>query len=599
MEREKTFNRFIIINLIIGILIIATYFIVQSAQFEEERYYKLLDGEWNFVEQQLLTPTSFEKLVSSEEVVTVELPESFKMHTGKVNNYGTYQRIIDIPPQLIGTTLAFKIPYQYGAYRLWVNEEEIVAAGQVAQKAAEHETAMVPQIGYFLPLEDELLITIQASSFNHIRGGLENTIEFGEASLINEKHMKSAIFNLFINGCIFIMGVFMVLFAWYNKREFLFLLFGTFAILISIRSLFTAPFYYIYLFPSMSWVAATRLEYILSISVSTLYLILLWKWHEQYFSKKLMIGSVSVAAIVFVLTLFTQPVFFQALFFKVFTVTIPIFFYLIYVVYKSLKAKMPMVKINLFGMFLIFLAFFNDFALGSNWYTGQPLMLPAVAIYVTIHVFLMSKEFADKKIQTERLNHELQLLNTELDQRVCERTEQLAVANEKLEELALKDGLTGVHNRHSFNEYLVNLFRVAQARKAPLALIMLDIDEFKLYNDTYGHVEGDFILKKIVEIIGNVLPDNSFFARYGGEEFVVLLPNTKKEQAFQTAEVARQAIERAHLTSKGSVRGYVTVSLGVAVMNHAQEFQSDLELIKAADQRLYEAKQKGRNRVVG
>src|SRR5699024_3836005 len=104
--------------------------------------------------------------------------------------------------------------------------------------------------------------------------------------------------------------------------------FGAFAMLISVRSLFTVPFIYTLVFIDMSWLWGTRLEYILTEATSVFYIILLWKWHEKEFSKKIMYGLVLVLIFLIITTLFTQPVLFQDLFFKVFYITIPTFFYL-------------------------------------------------------------------------------------------------------------------------------------------------------------------------------------------------------------------------------------------------------------------------------
>src|SRR5699024_1670612 len=141
-----------------------------------------------------------------------------------------------------------------------------------------------------------------------------------------------------------------------------------FAMLIAARALFSVPFYYTLIFLDMSWVWGTRLEYILTEATSMFYVILLWKWHEKEFSKKIMYGLVIVHLALIITTLFTQSVFFQALFFNVYYLAIPTFFYVIYVITKSIRNRNQFAKVNLIGMGMIFLAFFNDFAIGQNWY---------------------------------------------------------------------------------------------------------------------------------------------------------------------------------------------------------------------------------------
>src|SRR5690625_6941236 len=108
-----------------------------------------------------------------------------------------------------------------------------------------------------------------------------------------------------------------------------------------------------------------------------------------------MYGLVVVHISLIVATLFTKPVFFQTLFFNVFYLAIPTFFYMIYVIAKSIRNHNRNAKVNLIGLGVVFLAFFNDFAIGQNWYQSTPLMLPAIGIYIIIHVILMSKNFAE------------------------------------------------------------------------------------------------------------------------------------------------------------------------------------------------------------
>src|SRR5699024_9515804 len=115
------------------------------------------------------------------------------------------------------------------------------------------------------------------------------------------------IVTLFMNGSIFIIGLFMILFAWYRRHEPMFLIFGIFSMLISARALFAVPFYYTLIFLDMSWLWGTRLEYILTEATSMFYVILFWKWHEKEFSKKVMYGLVAIHLVLIVTTLFTQP----------------------------------------------------------------------------------------------------------------------------------------------------------------------------------------------------------------------------------------------------------------------------------------------------
>lgn len=296
-------------------------------------------------------------------------------------------------------------------------------------------------------------------------------------------------------------------------------------------------------------------------------------------------------------TVFTRPVIFQPLFFKTFYLSIPFFFYIVYIVLKNLRTHSSYATMNLIGIAIVFVAFFNDFAIAGDWYDSGRFMLPAVGIYVFMHFVFMSKGFAQSIQETEELNAQLFTLNTSLDRRVQERTAQLNKLNEDLKELTLTDGLTGIYNRHSFNEFMEKAFKKAQEKQLYLSVLMLDVDYFKKYNDHFGHVAGDELLKKLVKVVAIQLPQNSFFARYGGEEFVIVLPSMNYEEAYEIAESVRQAVAGARLDHPYSELDFVTYSIGVATMTKGEEFNSETELIDKADRKLYEAKQRGRNQI--
>jgi diguanylate cyclase (GGDEF)-like protein len=166
---------------------------------------------------------------------------------------------------------------------------------------------------------------------------------------------------------------------------------------------------------------------------------------------------------------------------------------------------------------------------------------------------------------------------------------ELREANALLRTQATRDTLTGLRNLRALRERMSEEIERARRHKEPLSLLLLDVDRFKQYNDTFGHPAGDDVLCKVARVMEDQARGTDFVARYGGEEFVILLPNTTVEAARVAAERVRAAIECASWTQRP-----VTASIGVATTD-----ASDAEaavLLAQADTALYAAKAQGRNR---
>jgi len=193
---------------------------------------------------------------------------------------------------------------------------------------------------------------------------------------------------------------------------------------------------------------------------------------------------------------------------------------------------------------------------------------------------------------------ELRQRNRELEALVAERTQTLAQVNHRLELLSNTDGLTGIANRRHFDDALAREWARAQRGAAPLALILLDVDVFKHFNDHYGHLAGDACLRTLATTLAQVgaRREGELAARFGGEEFVVLLPGADLAAAAEVAHHVQAAIQQLALPHEGAPHGIVTVSFGVASLQ-PQRDQLPEELVRRADRAMYRAKQGGRNRI--
>lgn len=168
--------------------------------------------------------------------------------------------------------------------------------------------------------------------------------------------------------------------------------------------------------------------------------------------------------------------------------------------------------------------------------------------------------------------------------------------NDILENLASKDPLTEVSNRRAYDQVCCEEWRRCQREKLPISLIMLDVDQFKQYNDNYGHGAGDECLVRIAKAIGNCIHrPGDMLARYGGEEFAVIMSGTHSAGAVQLAQQFHTAVAELAIPHEHSiVAPYVTISVGVATTSRADEVTLE-QLSEAADKMLYQAKESGRN----
>lgn len=165
-----------------------------------------------------------------------------------------------------------------------------------------------------------------------------------------------------------------------------------------------------------------------------------------------------------------------------------------------------------------------------------------------------------------------------------------------LQQLATRDGLTGLANRRCFDDTLNAEWQRALRHQQPLSLLMVDVDNFKQYNDAYGHVGGDECLQRIASAVASEMRANDLVARYGGEEFAVILPNQSLKGAAIVAERIRCRVEQLHLPNLGSQQHVVTVSIGAATALASAE-NDPSQLVATADGALYRAKHMGRNRI--
>ena len=236
------------------------------------------------------------------------------------------------------------------------------------------------------------------------------------------------------------------------------------------------------------------------------------------------------------------------------------------------------------GLLSIGMTFFGLLLIGKSlsfWILSNVLILGN----------LMGLALSFMTVSTERL-HFIQEMIIGVDKQIHE------ILTGHFAKLSNQDTLTLLGNRRSFNEELSRIYQDALAPGHSFALIFIDVDYFKLYNDTYGHQEGDFVLVRVAQTLLRHIGEKDSAIRYGGEEFIILLNHTTQDEASQVAEEILEDIRSQNIPHRASkIQNYLTVSIGISLFSGEQGI-SESGLLKLADEALYQAKNNGRDQKV-
>lgn len=253
------------------------------------------------------------------------------------------------------------------------------------------------------------------------------------------------------------------------------------------------------------------------------------------------------------------------------------------------------------GIAYLQLGLFGLLTLLAAWFGGEQLIVEPIRSLARVASRIGHGELAARPSAQQKWAAEFAPLAaalTDMAAKLAAREHELRTANRHLQELASLDSLSGLPNRRSFDARLETEWQRAHEHGRPIGLMMVDVDHFKLFNDSYGHLEGDRCLQLIGEVLNMTVPSKSdFAARYGGEEFALLLPDSSLRHALNTAEQLRASVAELRIVNSAAPCGHITISIGVACMVPKDE-NVPQHLIESADSALYEAKRRGRNMVV-
>ncbi len=509
-------------------------------------YNVLLTGEWKYYSNQLLTSSKN----ASEPFKFVDVP-----HTWNGTGYGTYcLRIEGLDP---GTGYCFYIPDTSSAFRFYLNEELVAENGKVGTSPDEEELHWEPRMVHFKPEQSSIEIIMQISNFHSYPGGFIREIKLGlPDNILAEKANRLSIQMILLGG-ILIIGLYNFSLFLLNPENKAALFFTLLNFLIVVRIILTGEKIINTWIVNPDWYLLLKLQFIIGAMMLGFFVLFMNNLFKGLFHKiivRVLLGIVFVIAVI--------PVFIpiNLLFFVdiVFLIISTLFFlYLIFILFKAIRQNVQGSLFAFMGIAFILGTILLDLTLppGSN-------VIPLGIFIFTIFESLV----------------------------IAEKHSFVVEQNKILHQVASRDGMTNLYKKEHFIKLVSSIIDVEE----PIiqhCLMFIDIDNFKNINDTYGHDAGDEVIIKVARNIVHSMRYSDIACRYGGDEFIVLLHNTKREEAEM---IARRILSNfAEPIKDGENEISVGVSIGISF--YPEDGTSMEVLSKTCDQRMYEAKKRGKN----
>jgi diguanylate cyclase (GGDEF)-like protein len=536
-----------------------------------------LDGEWKFywdASRHALTQQTL-----------IKVPGSWTEANYSLKGKAVYTLQVLTPPEprLYGIKL-YELPQ---SYRLYLNDNLIIENGKYAEIPEESSRSMVRPYVVFANSSDSFNIWIEAVNLDERDPGPRRSIVLGLETDVRKLQERQLISDMLVSGILLIMALYHLGLYLQRRRETSSLLFGLLCLIMILRIAVTEEHYLHKYFPQFPGPLEGFLDVFSFFVLVPIFAWIFASFFEQDFYRPLL-GWITGIFIVVSAVYVIFPLQILSNFYLVFTLCVGL--YLLYVLFQSVRHRRPGSRVFLAGFLLFLGTTIWDMLAYSNFIRSVYLSQVGFVGFIFSQAYVLSMRFNRALATSEDLTQDLERI-------VTERTAALEDSNRQLAALNITDALTGIANRRHFDDMVQNEWNRSRRTLRPLALLLLDIDHFKAYNDHYGHQGGDACLQRVAKVLAaSVHRAGDTVARYGGEEFAVLLPDCNDQDASVLGEKIRQTLEAAALPHAKAESGLVSVSIGVKSLVPS-ETTSPEELIGRADEALYEAKKQGRNRV--
>jgi diguanylate cyclase (GGDEF)-like protein len=567
-----------------------------SSDISEKRMLGL-SGDWLFFENQFVAPNDVSNAVP--QLINISSTVGWQLSHGgtdTVTGYGTYHLNVDLGPR--NSDLALKIPQIETAYRLFVNDSLMASAGVISKSSKGASPEYKPTI-IMLPRElERFSITVQVSNYHSAWGGIWSPIVLGEVGELYAAKRDLVGLSMFVIGALVVTTGFYLIQFYFRPSEKVPLAFACLCLIFLFREFTAEHMYFVMNSLGVGFHTLVKLNYLTFYIGFPVVVCFMHLCFPRAFNQKISRFFYLVAAVFSLFVLFSPMAYvgYSLLSYQVFCLLGILYITICMIV--ATKNKQPASKMTLFGCIILGLFAVNDMLYAIDFVaTGRFFSLGIVG-FILCQSYVINNRFNNIMSHNETLsgqlqqrNSELQKLGDELETKVEKRTQQLELANLELNNLANIDNLTGALNRHGLQQHLQSAFERSRRNQEPSSIILFDFDNFKQINDSYGHDNGDNILKLGAKLIQDLIREQDKLARWGGEEFLVFLPNTDLQGASAIGDKLRKAIAN-QLAGELADDFPVTVTGGVAQIKNDETFEI---LFKRADNALYKGKRMGRN----